>query len=59
MKKAFMNSLEECLLFDHIDKLRYEQYGLNDFYWALEKQNKKQANGANKNRKGLSREARQ
>ncbi len=49
MKKAFMNSLEEFLLFDHIDKLRYEQYGLNDFYWALEKQNKKQANGANKN----------
>jgi len=43
MKKAFMNSLEECLLFDHIDKLRYEQYGLNDFYWALDKQNKKQA----------------
>lgn len=49
MKKAFMNSLEECLLFDHIDKLRYEQYGLNDFYWALDKQNKKQANSANKN----------
>ncbi|MCE2687982.1 MAG: hypothetical protein LW595_05525, partial [Rickettsiales bacterium] len=43
------NSLEECLLFDYVDKLRYEQYGLNDFYWALNKQNKKQANGANKN----------
>jgi len=43
MKKAFMNSLEECLLFDYVEKLKYEQYGLNDFYWALEKQNKKQA----------------
>ncbi len=42
MKKAFMNSLEECLLFDYVEKLKYEQYGLNDFYWALEKQNKKQ-----------------
>ncbi len=42
MKKAFMNSLEECLLFDYVEKLKYEQYGLNDFYWALDKQNKKQ-----------------
>ena len=37
-----MNSLEECLLFDYVEKLKYEQYGLNDFYWALDKQNKKQ-----------------
>ena len=43
MKKAFMNSLEECLLFDYVEKLKYEQYGLNDFYWALDKQNQKQA----------------
>ena len=42
MKRAFMNSLEECLLFDYVEKLEYEQYGLNDFYWALDKQNKKQ-----------------
>jgi hypothetical protein len=49
MKKAFMNSLEECLLFDYVDKLRYEQYGLNDFYFALDKQNKKKANINNKN----------
>lgn len=39
-KKDFMNSLEECLLFDYVEKLKYEQYGLNDFFWALEKQNK-------------------
>ena len=26
------------------NKLRYKQYGLNDFYWALDKQNKKEAN---------------
>ena len=44
MKRAFMNSLEECLLFDYVEKLKYEQYGLNDFYWALDKQNKKQPN---------------
>ncbi len=37
-----MNSFEEYLLFDYIEKLKYEQYGLNDFYWALDKQNKKQ-----------------
>jgi len=42
LKKAFMSSLEECLLFDYVEKLKYEQYGLNDFYWALDKQNKKQ-----------------
>ena len=36
-----MNSLEEFLLFDYVEKLKYEQYGLNDFYWALDKQNKK------------------
>ncbi len=41
-KKDFMNSFEEYLLFDYIEKLKYEQYGLNDFYWALDKQNKKQ-----------------
>lgn len=40
-KNAFMNSLEEFLLFDYVEKLKYEQYGLNDFYWALDKQNKK------------------
>jgi len=43
MKRAFMNSLEECLLFDYVEKLKYEQYGLNDFYWAVEKQNKKES----------------
>ncbi len=42
MKRVFMNSLEECLLFDYVEKLKYEQYGLNDFYWALGKQNKEQ-----------------
>lgn len=41
LKKAFMGALEECLLFDYVEKLKYEQYGLNDFYWALDKQNKK------------------
>lgn len=41
LKKSFMSSLEEFLLFDYVEKLRYEQYGLNDFYWALSKQNKK------------------
>lgn len=42
MKRDFMSSLEECLLFDYVEKLKYEQYGLNDFYFALDKQNKKQ-----------------
>lgn len=41
-RKEFMNSFEEYLLFDYVEKLKYEQYGLNDFYWALDKQNKKQ-----------------
>jgi hypothetical protein len=35
--KAFMNSLEQYLLFEHIEKLRYEQYGLNDYFWELDK----------------------
>ncbi len=35
-----MNSLEEFLMFDHVEKLKYEQYGLNDFFWALDKQTK-------------------
>jgi uncharacterized membrane protein len=41
LKKSFMDALEEYLLFDYVEKLEYEQYGLNDFYWALDEQNKK------------------
>ncbi len=41
LKEIFISSLKECLLFDCVDKLKYEQYGLNDFYWSLSKQNKK------------------
>ena len=43
-KTIFSKSLEECLLFDYVEKLKYEQYGLNDFYWALQKQNKRKPN---------------
>lgn len=35
--KEFMNSLEQYLLFEHIEKLRYQQYGLNDYFWELDK----------------------
>lgn len=35
--KAFMNSLEEYLLFEYVEKLKYEQYGLNDYFWELDK----------------------
>ena len=35
--KAFMNSLEEYLLFEYVEKLKYEQYGLNDYFWEVEK----------------------
>ncbi len=40
MKRLFIQSVEESLLFDYVEKLKYEQYGLNDFYWALDKQKK-------------------
>jgi hypothetical protein len=35
--KEFMNSLEQYLLFEHIEQLRYQQYGLNDYFWELDK----------------------
>jgi hypothetical protein len=37
-----MSSVEEYLLFDHVEELKYEQYGLNDFYWNLSKQIQKE-----------------
>ncbi len=40
MRKYFMEALDEVLLFDCVKRLEYEQYGLNDFYWALKQQNK-------------------
>jgi hypothetical protein len=42
MRKAFMSSAEEYLLFDYVEELKYEQYGLNDFYWSLSKQIQKE-----------------
>lgn len=35
--KEFMNSLEQYLLFEYVEKLRYEQYGLNDYFQELDK----------------------
>ncbi|MFT7099218.1 MAG: hypothetical protein ACJAS6_001092 [Rickettsiales bacterium] len=46
-QSIFEKSLEECLLFSYVDKLKYEQYGLNDFYWALDKQVKKDQKNPN------------
>jgi hypothetical protein len=40
-KDDFMKSLEEHLLFDSVENLKYQQYGLNDFYWSLNKQQNK------------------
>jgi hypothetical protein len=40
MREYFMEAMDEVLLFDCVKRLEYEQYGLNDFYWALKKQNK-------------------
>ncbi|NDF30435.1 MAG: hypothetical protein EB150_09635, partial [Nitrososphaeria archaeon] len=34
---ALMNSIEKYLTFEHVEKLRYEQYGLNDYFWQVEK----------------------
>lgn len=31
-------AIDYHLFFHYVDALRYEQYGLNDFYWALEKE---------------------
>ena len=36
------------MLFDSVEKLRYEQYGLNDFYWSLDKVEKQKAKPENK-----------
>ena len=47
-KNSFMNAFEEVLLFDSVEKLRYEQYSLNDFYWSLDKVEKQKAKQENK-----------
>ncbi|PIR39324.1 MAG: hypothetical protein COV35_02060 [Alphaproteobacteria bacterium CG11_big_fil_rev_8_21_14_0_20_39_49] len=47
-KNSFMNAFEEVLLFDSVEKLRYEQYGLNDFYWSLDKVEKQKFKPENK-----------
>lgn len=47
-KDDFMKSLEEHLLFDSVENLKYQQYGLNDFYWSLNKQNKKTKSASEK-----------
>jgi hypothetical protein len=32
-----MNSIEQHIMFAYTEKLRYEQYGLNDYFWELDK----------------------
>jgi hypothetical protein len=36
----FMESIEEYLIFDRVESLKYQIYGLNDYYWELDKVNK-------------------
>ena len=33
----FMESIEEYLIFDRVESLKYQIYGLNDYYWELDK----------------------
>ena len=35
IKDKLLLTLDEYLHFDFIEKLRYEQYALNDFFWEL------------------------
>ena len=35
VKNKLLSNLDEYLHFDFIEKLRYEQYALNDFFWEL------------------------
>ncbi len=35
--EVFMNSIEQHLMFEYTERLRYEQYGLNDCFWELDK----------------------
>jgi hypothetical protein len=33
----FMESVEEYLIFDRVESLKYQIYGLNDYYWEIDK----------------------
>ena len=48
LKQAFIESVEEYIVFEYEEKLRYQQYGLNDFFWQLDKETKGKVADKNK-----------